>query len=145
MARTGRVASAPDVARRAGGIERDDRWRVGKPQGRFGGGLQRLGADALQHGVHAQARGRDVDHGQVGVDARDHAGAGKRVAALAQDLGMLGAAFSEEHGGLGGGHLENALIMEEMGKVTSGQLAIRNHYCISRKKLLENLENKENG
>jgi alkylation response protein AidB-like acyl-CoA dehydrogenase len=37
--------------------------------------------------------------------------------ALAQDLGMLGAAFSEAHGGLGGGHLENALIMEELGKV----------------------------
>ncbi len=37
--------------------------------------------------------------------------------ALAQELGMLGAAFGEEHGGLGGGHLENALIMEELGKV----------------------------
>ncbi|MBL0924649.1 MAG: acyl-CoA dehydrogenase family protein [Sphingomonadaceae bacterium] len=37
--------------------------------------------------------------------------------ALATELGMLGAAFSEEHGGLGGGHLENALIMEELGKV----------------------------
>ena len=37
--------------------------------------------------------------------------------AIAQDLGMLGAAFSEAHGGLGGGHLENALIMEELGKV----------------------------
>ncbi len=37
--------------------------------------------------------------------------------ALAQELGMLGAAFAEDHGGLGGGHLENALIMEEMGKV----------------------------
>ena len=37
--------------------------------------------------------------------------------ALAQDLGMLGASFSEEHGGLGGGYLENALIMEELGKV----------------------------
>lgn len=37
--------------------------------------------------------------------------------ALAQDLGMLGAAFSEEQGGLGGGALENAIIMEEMGKV----------------------------
>jgi alkylation response protein AidB-like acyl-CoA dehydrogenase len=37
--------------------------------------------------------------------------------ALAQDLGMLGAAFSEEHGGLGGGALENAIIMEELGKV----------------------------
>jgi alkylation response protein AidB-like acyl-CoA dehydrogenase len=37
--------------------------------------------------------------------------------ALAQDLGMLGAAFSEAHGGLGGGALENAIIMEELGKV----------------------------
>lgn len=37
--------------------------------------------------------------------------------ALAQDLGMLGAAFTEEQGGLGGGALENAIIMEEMGKV----------------------------
>src|SRR3546814_3015190 len=30
---------------------------------------------------------------------------------------MLGAAFSEEQGGLGGGALENAIIMEELGKV----------------------------
>ncbi len=37
--------------------------------------------------------------------------------ALAQELGMLGAPFAEEHGGLGGGHLENAIVMEEMGKV----------------------------
>ncbi len=37
--------------------------------------------------------------------------------ALAQELGMLGAAFSEEHGGLGGGTIENAIIMEELGKV----------------------------
>ncbi len=37
--------------------------------------------------------------------------------ALAHELGMLGAAFSEEHGGLGGGALENAIIMEELGKV----------------------------
>lgn len=37
--------------------------------------------------------------------------------ALAQDLGMLGAAFTEEQGGLGGGALENVIIMEEMGKV----------------------------
>ncbi len=37
--------------------------------------------------------------------------------ALAQELGMLSAPFAEEHGGLGGGHLENALIMEEMGRV----------------------------
>ena len=37
--------------------------------------------------------------------------------ALAQELGMLGAAFAEDHGGLGGGALENAIIMEELGKV----------------------------
>jgi alkylation response protein AidB-like acyl-CoA dehydrogenase len=37
--------------------------------------------------------------------------------ALATELGMLGAPFAEERGGLGGGALENALIMEEMGKV----------------------------
>jgi alkylation response protein AidB-like acyl-CoA dehydrogenase len=37
--------------------------------------------------------------------------------ALAQELGMLGAPFAEEHGGLGGGALENAIVMEEMGKV----------------------------
>ncbi len=37
--------------------------------------------------------------------------------ALAQELGMLGAPFAEAHGGLGGGHLENAIVMEEMGKV----------------------------
>ena len=37
--------------------------------------------------------------------------------ALANELGLLGAAFDEEHGGLGGGALENALLMEEFGKV----------------------------
>jgi alkylation response protein AidB-like acyl-CoA dehydrogenase len=37
--------------------------------------------------------------------------------ALAQELGMLGAAFAEDHGGLGGGALENVIIMEELGKV----------------------------
>jgi alkylation response protein AidB-like acyl-CoA dehydrogenase len=37
--------------------------------------------------------------------------------ALAQELGMLGAPFAEGHGGLGGGALENAIIMEELGKV----------------------------
>ncbi len=37
--------------------------------------------------------------------------------ALAQELGMLGAPFAEAHGGLGGGALENAIVMEEMGKV----------------------------
>jgi alkylation response protein AidB-like acyl-CoA dehydrogenase len=36
--------------------------------------------------------------------------------ALATELGLLGAAFDEAHGGLGGGALENAIIMEEMGK-----------------------------
>ena len=36
--------------------------------------------------------------------------------ALAQELGLLGAAFSEEHGGFGGGHTENAIMMEEMGR-----------------------------
>lgn len=37
--------------------------------------------------------------------------------ALAQELGMLGASFAESHGGLGGGALENAIVMEELGKV----------------------------
>jgi alkylation response protein AidB-like acyl-CoA dehydrogenase len=37
--------------------------------------------------------------------------------ALATELGMLSAPFSEEQGGLGGGAIENALIMEELGKV----------------------------
>jgi len=36
--------------------------------------------------------------------------------ALAGELGLLGASFSEEHGGFGGGHLENAIMMEEMGR-----------------------------
>ena len=39
--------------------------------------------------------------------------------ALATELGMLGAPFAEEHGGLGGGAIENAIVMEEMGKVLS--------------------------
>jgi alkylation response protein AidB-like acyl-CoA dehydrogenase len=37
--------------------------------------------------------------------------------ALATELGILGAPFSEAHGGLDGGHLENAIMMEEFGKV----------------------------
>jgi alkylation response protein AidB-like acyl-CoA dehydrogenase len=37
--------------------------------------------------------------------------------ALSAELGMLGAPFSEGHGGLGGGALENAIVMEELGKV----------------------------
>jgi alkylation response protein AidB-like acyl-CoA dehydrogenase len=37
--------------------------------------------------------------------------------ALATELGILSAPFSEEQGGLGGGPLENAIMMEELGKV----------------------------
>ena len=37
--------------------------------------------------------------------------------ALANDLGILSAPFSEEQGGLGGGALENMIMMEELGKV----------------------------
>ena len=36
--------------------------------------------------------------------------------AFAHDLGILGAAFGEDQGGLGGGALENLLIMEAMGE-----------------------------
>jgi alkylation response protein AidB-like acyl-CoA dehydrogenase len=39
--------------------------------------------------------------------------------ALATELGILGAPFAESHGGLDGGHLENAIMMEEFGKVLS--------------------------
>lgn len=37
--------------------------------------------------------------------------------ALAAELGILGAPFAEEHGGLDGGALENMIMMEELGKV----------------------------
>lgn len=37
--------------------------------------------------------------------------------ALATELGILGAPFAESHGGLDGGPLENAIMMEEFGKV----------------------------
>jgi alkylation response protein AidB-like acyl-CoA dehydrogenase len=36
--------------------------------------------------------------------------------AFAEELGILGAAFSEDQGGLGGGAIENMVIMEELGK-----------------------------
>lgn len=36
--------------------------------------------------------------------------------AFAQDLGILGAAFNEDHGGLGGGMLDHLLIMETLGE-----------------------------
>lgn len=35
--------------------------------------------------------------------------------AFAEELGILGAAFSEEQGGLGGGAVENMIVMEELG------------------------------
>lgn len=37
--------------------------------------------------------------------------------ALATELGILGAPFAEDHGGLGGGALENMIMMDELGKV----------------------------
>lgn len=36
--------------------------------------------------------------------------------AFAQELGILGAPFAEEHGGLGGGALDSVVIMEELGR-----------------------------
>ena len=36
--------------------------------------------------------------------------------AFAEELGILGAPFSEEHGGFGGGPIENMIVMEEIGK-----------------------------
>jgi alkylation response protein AidB-like acyl-CoA dehydrogenase len=36
--------------------------------------------------------------------------------AFANELGILGAPFSEELGGLGGGPIENMIVMEEIGK-----------------------------
>ena len=36
--------------------------------------------------------------------------------ALAEELGILGAPFAEAHGGLGGGAIENMIVMEEIGR-----------------------------
>ena len=36
--------------------------------------------------------------------------------AFAEELGILGASFAENHGGLGGGAIDNMVIMEEIGK-----------------------------
>jgi len=36
--------------------------------------------------------------------------------AFAEELGILGAPFSEAHGGFGGGPIENMIVMEEIGK-----------------------------
>ncbi len=61
-----------------------------------------------------------TDH--YGFDQRQAAtesGSGRRPQvwrAFAEELGILGAAFSEEQGGLGGGAIENMIIMEEIGK-----------------------------
>ena len=35
---------------------------------------------------------------------------------MAEELGILGAPFSEAHGGLGGGAIENMIVMEEIGR-----------------------------
>ena len=35
---------------------------------------------------------------------------------MAEELGILGAPFSEDHGGLGGGAIDNMIVMEEFGK-----------------------------
>ena len=48
-----------------------------------------------------------------------HAGKGCNPAvwqAFAQELGILGAPFAEAHGGLGGGAVENMIVMEEVGR-----------------------------
>ncbi|PKB14422.1 hypothetical protein B0I00_2010 [Novosphingobium kunmingense] len=37
--------------------------------------------------------------------------------ALSAELGLTSAPFAEEYGGMGGGHLENLIMMEELGKV----------------------------
>jgi alkylation response protein AidB-like acyl-CoA dehydrogenase len=37
--------------------------------------------------------------------------------ALSSELGLTSAPFAEEHGGMGGGALENMIMMEELGKV----------------------------
>ena len=55
-------------------------------------------------------------------DARQkvvHGGKGWNPAvwqAFAEELGVLGAPFAEAHGGLGGGAVENMVVMEEMGR-----------------------------
>jgi len=36
--------------------------------------------------------------------------------AFAEELGILGAPFAEAHGGLGGGAIENMIVMEEIGR-----------------------------
>ena len=48
-----------------------------------------------------------------------HGGAGWNPGvwqAMAEEIGILGAPFSEAHGGLGGGAIENMIVMEEFGR-----------------------------
>jgi len=48
-----------------------------------------------------------------------HSGKGWNAAvwqAFAEELGILGAPFAEAHGGLGGGAVENMIVMEEIGR-----------------------------
>nr|WP_310522654.1 acyl-CoA dehydrogenase family protein [Polymorphobacter sp.] len=48
-----------------------------------------------------------------------HGGAGWNPGvwkAFAEELGILGAPFAEDHGGLGGGAVENMIVMEEIGR-----------------------------
>ena len=47
--------------------------------------------------------------------------------ALANDLGILSAPFSEAQGGLDGGALENMIMMEELGKVIAIEQIGRAH------------------
>lgn len=56
------------------------------------------------------------DHETRMKTVRSEAGwSGDTWKAFAEELGILGAPFAEEHGGLGGGALENMVVMEELG------------------------------
>jgi alkylation response protein AidB-like acyl-CoA dehydrogenase len=57
----------------------------------------------------------DFDRRRAGLKTEDGRAPGVWKA-FAEELGILGAAFSEEHGGLGGGAIENMIVMEELGK-----------------------------
>ena len=45
--------------------------------------------------------------------------------AFAEELGILGAPFSEDLGGLGGGPIENMIVMEELGKALVDGIVVR--------------------
>lgn len=56
------------------------------------------------------------DHETRMKTARSEAGWSPQVwKAFAEELGILGASFGEEQGGLGGGAIENMIVMEELG------------------------------